>query len=381
MRIYPILCRRAKLKNLVERAIVHLLNGDEEKAGALVSKFMLERARQIHESLRQGEDVDLAEDWDNEIKEEEYFDNDDVGDDTGEDDGDMSPLANGEGEDLAGDDFDDDGMAEDDLGDDMADDTLDVDDDDDMGDFGDDDGDLDLEGKVDELGDKLDSVVDKIDDWTAEFDRMMAELDAEQPDDDLGDDLDHDTDDTDGSLDGDDVTDTDTTDTDVDDVADDNPDLANRMEDDVADPDSELPPEEEVPESTDMDDDDLKDITESVLDELERVTVPSNPEGKEFNGKTVSVEKGSVIPGNRDTMNRSNGAKPVMTRGPTHKGFARETAPSTDRKAMSPNKKVRSGNVRDSYLNGLEKVDVPSGDRAALIKRCIKFAPIRLARR
>ncbi len=359
------------MKNLVERAIVHLLNGDEEKAGALVSKFMLERARQIHESLRQGEDVDLAEDWDNEIKEEEYFDTDDVGDDTGDESGDMSPLGNETTGDDAGGEFGDE-TGDESGGDEMSDDPLDAGDDaDDMGEFGDEEGgeDLDLEGKVDELGNKLDSVVDKIDDWTAEFDRMMSELDGESPDEDGTDEFGGDDLEGEGTIDGE----GDAVDTDVEDVGDDNPDLANRMEDDVAGSDDEVSPEEEMPESADMDDDDLKDITESVLDELEKVTVPSNPEGKEFNSRTVSPNKSSVIPGNHN-MDRQGG-KPVMTRGPTHKGYAKETAPTTDRAAMSPNKKVRSGNVRDSYMSGLEKVDVPSGDKSALINKSFAAKP------
>ena len=35
------------MRNLLERAIVHLLNGDQAKAEALFHKFMVERAREI----------------------------------------------------------------------------------------------------------------------------------------------------------------------------------------------------------------------------------------------------------------------------------------------------------------------------------------------
>src|ERR1051325_6006800 len=63
------------MKSLLEKAIVHLLNGDQGKAEALFHKFMVERAREIHETLRQNqEDVHLNEGWETEVTEEEYFD-------------------------------------------------------------------------------------------------------------------------------------------------------------------------------------------------------------------------------------------------------------------------------------------------------------------
>ena len=65
------------MRTLLEKTIVHLLNGDQGKAEALLHKFMVERAREIHESLR-NEDAQLNEGWDNEIQEEEYFDDDDL---------------------------------------------------------------------------------------------------------------------------------------------------------------------------------------------------------------------------------------------------------------------------------------------------------------
>lgn len=52
------------MRSILEQAIVHLLNEEQDKAEALFHKFMVERARQIHESLRQGEDPILDESWD-----------------------------------------------------------------------------------------------------------------------------------------------------------------------------------------------------------------------------------------------------------------------------------------------------------------------------
>src|ERR1044072_1126070 len=65
------------MKSLLEKAIIQLLNGNDSKAEALFHKFMVERAREIHESLRQSQDVELKEGWDHELSEDEYFDDDD----------------------------------------------------------------------------------------------------------------------------------------------------------------------------------------------------------------------------------------------------------------------------------------------------------------
>ena len=45
------------MRSLLEKVIVHLLNGDQGKAEALFHKFMVERAREIHEPLRQNDAV------------------------------------------------------------------------------------------------------------------------------------------------------------------------------------------------------------------------------------------------------------------------------------------------------------------------------------
>src|SRR4051812_19340531 len=143
---------------------------------------MVERARQIHESLRQndGSEDSLNEDWDSEIKEEEYFGDDELADEPT--DGVNSPI-NGSEDMPPADDMDNapvDAMAG---GDDDAsmDDMADMGDDD-MGDSMDGEEAPGVEGKIDEL-------TDKIDELTAEFDRVMAESQGDEPgDDSLGDD-------------------------------------------------------------------------------------------------------------------------------------------------------------------------------------------------
>lgn len=334
------------MKSLLERAIVHLLNGDEGKASALLHKFMVERARQIHESLRQNDDVDLTENWDQEIKLEEYFD-DDVNDDPSADptddsvDDDAPEMA-----DASPDMGDTDDM---DNGDDMDDVATD---DDAMGD-GLDDVDTDADTGEDTVEDKIDTLSGKIDDFMAEFDRVMAEFSDE-------DGIGGDTGDTDAMGDdsaGDDAFGDE--DLDNEDMDTDNKGLAGRMETDVADPDDN--PEDEIPEDDtsmgmDSDESDLDDITESVLAELDKVSAPANTDGRQSDGKSFAQNKSSVIPGNNNVMDRKGG-EPVMTKAKNPaRGYARETPPSYDKNNSGSTSKVRKGNVRDHWEETMEKV-------------------------
>ena len=66
------------MRSNLEKAIVHLLNEENDKAESLFHKFIVDRARQIHESLRQGEDLVLEEGWDEEITTESFFTEDDL---------------------------------------------------------------------------------------------------------------------------------------------------------------------------------------------------------------------------------------------------------------------------------------------------------------
>lgn len=61
------------MRSILEKALIALLNEDKAKADALFHDFILERSRQIHESLRQGEDFVLDESWEQELAIDEMF--------------------------------------------------------------------------------------------------------------------------------------------------------------------------------------------------------------------------------------------------------------------------------------------------------------------
>lgn len=371
--------RRTKLRTLLERAIVHLLNGDEDKAAALFHKFMVERARQIHESLRQNENVEdsLDENWDSEIKEEEYFGDDDFGHD---DEGGEPEMANA-APDMGSGDGDEFAPADDGLGGDVEEpDAVPGDE------FGGDDieGDSEpgLEGKIDDLTDKIDQL-------TAEFDRVMADF-HDEGDDDVGI-----GDDDGGDFGGDAPADEFGGDETVGAEGGDG-DLAGRMEDDMVDDDTEHEPvaEGELPDfikdkmkdkdgddgDKDEDDqeidesDDLRDITESVLAELEKVAPVANTEDKGIGSNSVKSQisagnKVTAIP-HHNVMDRIKG-EPVMTKGPTYKGYAREEAPKVAG-AETLVKSVRPENRRKSFKDTMKTVDA-KGDASALLHK--DFAP------
>lgn len=335
------------MRNLLEKTIVHLLNNEEEKAAAVFHKFMVEKAKQLHESIRNDENIDLGEGWDNEIKEEEYFDDDDLATDQS----DEMPAGDDVGDSM--DDVEDMNVVDDDgTGDDMVDDGSDVED---MG-MGDDMG-----------GDE--SVESKIDALTAEFDRLMGALEDSgvidsQADDEIeGDEFgDH----SDDSMD------------DVEDVEGEEPnmeagdadDLADRMDSDLGDDEK---PESETMESAEMDDDaeldeDLADITESVLSELDKITMPSNTDGKEIGsgGKTISGNHKSPID-SHPINDRIEGAKPYMVKGGDNDSFEREEAPAR-KPVTSMVSNPRKGNVRNSYKDTMSPVS-KTGDGAALLNK------------
>jgi hypothetical protein len=385
------------MRTLLEKAVVHLLNGDDNKAAALFHKFMVERARQIHESLRQdeSEEDNLDENWDSEIKEEEYFDDNELGDDTETADpamaGSDSPIDGDMGNDTMG-------------GDEVADDDTMGASDDDMGDMGDDPdanfGDPD-EGGEPGLEGKIDDLTDKIDQLTAEFDRVMSEFHDDGDDDaNFGDPSEEGGDDADGGLglDGDVPSDDSGSDfggdEEVPDEGGDNHDLAGRMEDDMADDDHQPVPEGKMPDfikdkmknkdkknkEVDEDDeggdsDELSDITESVLAELDRIAPPSmTAEVKGVGSNSVKSQLGagntaSPVP-HHNVMDRAKG-EPVFTKGPTHKGYAKEESP-TVAGADTLVKNVRPENRRKSFKDTMKTVDA-KGDASAILHK--DFAP------
>jgi hypothetical protein len=69
------------MRSILEKALIALLNEEKDKADALFHDFILERSRQIHESLRQGEDFVLDESWEQELSIDEMFSEADLADD------------------------------------------------------------------------------------------------------------------------------------------------------------------------------------------------------------------------------------------------------------------------------------------------------------
>lgn len=65
------------MRSILEQAIVHQLNGEADKAQELFHQFVVARARQIHESMRNGEDP-LAEGWEENVNADAYFTEEDL---------------------------------------------------------------------------------------------------------------------------------------------------------------------------------------------------------------------------------------------------------------------------------------------------------------
>lgn len=263
-----------RMRSILEQAVIHHLNGEDDKASALFHQFIVARARQIHESMRNGDDV-LAEGWDETIASEEYF---------------------GSGEDLS--ELEDDGAE--DVGGDVPADDADLDGGEDFGgedDFGGDEGEEDFggegddfgdEGEEDDLGAELDAheeddaaLADKVEDLEAELARLTAKFEE---------------------MEG------------TSDEAADDADLAGDLQDDMGEP---AAGEEEAP---------FQGMGESTASELEKVNVSLKTDGREIGtGSTFTQQRRSGLP-QRKVTDRVGG-EPVELRAKEHKGFERETAP------------------------------------------------------
>jgi hypothetical protein len=310
------------MKNILEQAIVHLLNEENDKANELFHRYMVERARQIHESLRQGEPDACSE---------EYFGESDLDGIESDADSDMVPTgednaefgaseADAEGDEDAAGDLDDDVDGDDTYGDDAV--------------------------AGDDLGNEeetLDDIKASIDELIAKFDEMMgtgdddADADAEGDDDNFGDDTDA----------GDDYSDEDSSeDEDHEDDftgADDQSDDVNESEDDEDGEDA---------------DDDFDAITESIIAELEKVSVAHADDKEIGTGKTVGGNKTSALPSKKaDPAD----AKPVKIDSKDHVGFEREPAPAS--KSLK-----KAKNTRSKSTDGMEKVS-KEGDKSSALNK------------
>jgi len=399
------------MRSILEKAIVHLLNEEQDQAEKLFHKFMVEKARRIHESLRSGEVV-LAEGWDDEITSEEYMSEDDLESVEDHNDADAEMSTDDASDDLS----DDLGVEGDGEGDDseveMDDSDAEMDDAEAEGD----DAEAEMDDSEAEEGEgteeeRITDLEDQIEKLTAEFDQMMSEIDGGDEDG-LGDDMGDDMGDDDGMGDehmgdedgmGDDMGGEDDGMGDGMD-SEGGDDMADRMEDDVTDEEHDahdemaegefdddsmmegkkkgLPPwlkkKEKKPvkevakkpvkkddkkgkkDEVCEDDEDLDDITESVMAELEKISV-SMEDGKEVaTGKKITTnDKSPLI---QASVDKRGGAKPVTIKGPTHQGYEREAAPGN--KTLKKGKNTVSGKA-DSVLS-----KVPAkGDASALINK------------
>lgn len=316
------------MRSILEKAFVALLNEEHDKAEELFHKFIVERARQIHESNRAGDDFVLDENWNDEITAESYFTEDDLSDLTDED--------NGEGEeDFGAEDGAEGEGQDDDFGgiqgsDEEGDMDADMDGDMEM------DADQDIEGDLDSTDEKIDHLTDQIDKLTAEFAAMMdaigdegegmddAEGDADGEDFGAGDDFDGMDGEEEGEADG---------------VADD------------------MDGAEEEPA---MEDEEYDDITESIIDELEKVSV-SLEDGHEIGtGKSFTQNRGAAL--QQKGKDARQGGAPIKMKQDAHKGFERETAPAVD--TLKP----RRNNVKSDKTVLAQKVS-KEGDKSAELNK------------
>lgn len=307
------------MRSDLEKAIVHLLNEETDKAEQFIHKFIVDRARQIHESLREGDDALDLED------EEAFYTEDDLEGEESVDDA-ASELAGDMEVDLDADDTEMDADGDMEGSDDDADDSDDDDDD-------------------EEMEDRLEDLEAKLEELSKEFEELMGGA---------GEDLDLDMDadmDATGEVDGDDFTDSDFTD-DMDDS-----EAAAALDDDMSGED-----EDEVKEGTltitHDDEDDFDDLAESITSELDKV-VAALADGKEIGaGDKIAQNTKSTVGHKKADM---ADAKPVQVKSTEHKGFDREKAPAVA--DMKPRRNTRTKATDDMKTVSKE------GDAAAELNK------------
>ncbi len=278
---------------LLEQAITALLNEQNDKAEELFHKFLVQSAKKITESLR-NDDLTAEPEL-----EEAYFtegDLNDLEDDSTDDAADtLGGDLGGEDDMTAGDDM----GAGDDLGGDLGGDVE-----------GDMEGDLDGGSTEDRLADLEDQLA-KI---TSEFEELMAEIDPEggvSDEDDFGDA------DNGGDMGGEDLG------------------AEKADEDDLQDDMGEEEPQLESVMFTE--EDDFDDLAESIIDELEKVSVDGKKDGRTNTGASVPQNNKPTTP-NKDIKARQGG-EPIRIKAPVgHTGFERETPLQTAKPVVLKNK-------------------------------------------
>lgn len=321
------------MRSILEKALIALLNEEKDTADALFHDFILERSRQIHESLRQGEDFILDESMENELAIDEMFSEDDMSDDMG----DAEQV-----DEFADEDEETDASAFGAEGDDVTDE------------FG---------GDEEGLEDEPETIEDRVSGLEAELQSLAAEFDAMMNGDEDGDDEEGDefggeekpveegtveiVAHNDGEIDI-----TATTDDDG---------LATGMDMDMGmdagfggdDLGSDLGDDELSME-------DFDDLSESAVDELEKVTVATGDGREQGNGKFKQNNQ-SIIK-SHGVNDRAFKGTPVKINAKEHSGYAAEPAPSTKKLATS------AKNVKSKGPEGQAGVK-KEGDSAALLNK------------
>jgi len=292
------------MRSILEKALVALINEDKDQADALFHEFVLERSRQIHESLRQGEDMILDENWEQSLAIDEMFSEADLLE-ADEDEGD-DEVVGAEGDDTV--------EGDDEAEGDQADADEEAEDEEDE--EGEDEGDEPIEDRVSDLEAQLAEL-------TAEFDALMGDEEVvgdEVMVPELGDDEVEE-----GELD---ITQSDNGDMTI-----------THHPDDVAA----------------MDDEQFESLGESIVDELEDVSV-KHAEGMTTDGKLPVDTKGRALSNKHE--DRLAG-EPVEIKSSQHNGYEREAAPKND--TMKP----RRNTVKKS-TDGQSKVS-KEGDKSAVL--------------
>jgi hypothetical protein len=322
------------MRSILEQAFDALLNEQHGKAEELFHKFMVERARQIHESIRQGEDYVLEENWQDELTTESYFGEEDLDGLDGEE-GEEGAEGGDEGFSDEGDDLGAEGgeFGADDAADDLG---------GDLGTEGGEEGEFgEPEGDDASVADRLDDIEDTIEKFAAEF---TAAMDALAGGDDLGDEDDL------GAEGGEE-----------DFGAGEGEDDGLGAEVDGAGEFGGEAPEDDMEDGEDqpMENAEYDDMMESIIDELEKVSVTLD-DGKEIGtGSSFTQVKTAAIP--QKSPDARQGGAPIKQKRDDHKSFERETAPS-----VADMKKRR--NTKGKGTEGQSSVS-KEGDKSAELNK------------
>lgn len=281
------------MRSILEQAVIHHLNGDAEKAQELFHQFIVNRARQIHESMRNGEDP-LAEGWDDQITSEEYFTESDL--DELEDledeaiDGEIEGEADIDAEDFGGEEGEEEAAEE--LGDELG-----LDGEEELGDE---------EVLGDEPTEETEELEARVEDLEAELERLVAKFDEVEGED---------------GVDG---------------------ELAIDLEDDMGG-DDEVAADDEDEFRMESEEEDFDGLAEGDQANLEKVSANVADATEVGAGKKIAANGKSGLP--QKNAAARQGGEPVAVKSTNHKGFEREAAPAV------AGMKKRKNNVEKADAN------------------------------